>query len=94
VFSRLLCFLLCLGKAVSRIPMHSPAAGPRREPSSPCRTPDHRPRFLSCSTTGCYAAYIRAGRHRPHPRHWQALAGLVGVSEHKGGTGKFCHDLS
>ena len=53
VFSRLLCFLLCLGKAVSRIPMHSPAAGPRREPSSPCRTPDHRPRFLSCSTTGC-----------------------------------------
>jgi len=22
----------------------------------------------------------RAGRHRPHPRHWQALAKLVGVS--------------
>ncbi len=26
-----------------------------------------------------YAADIRAGRHRPHPRHWQALAGLAGV---------------
>jgi|ERR1039458_3488957 hypothetical protein len=24
---------------------------------------------------------IRTGRHRPHPRHWQALAKLVGVSE-------------
>ncbi|MBZ5658010.1 MAG: CRISPR-associated endonuclease Cas1 [Acidobacteriia bacterium] len=27
-----------------------------------------------------YAAFIRAGRRRPHPRHWQALAELVGVS--------------
>jgi len=27
-----------------------------------------------------YAADIRAGRRRPHPRHWQALANLVGVS--------------
>ncbi len=27
-----------------------------------------------------YAADIRAGRHRPHPRHWQLLANLVGVS--------------
>ena len=27
-----------------------------------------------------YAALIRAGR-RPHPRHWQALAELVGISE-------------
>jgi hypothetical protein len=27
-----------------------------------------------------YAVAIRAGRRRPHPRHWQALAGLVGVS--------------
>ena len=27
-----------------------------------------------------YAADIRAGRHRPHPRHWQTLARLVGVS--------------
>jgi transposase len=53
VFSRLLRFLLCLGKAVSRIPLRSPAAGPRREPSWPCRTPDHRPRFFSSSTTGC-----------------------------------------
>ena len=28
-----------------------------------------------------YAADIRAGRRRPHPRHWQALAQIVGVSE-------------
>jgi len=27
-----------------------------------------------------YAALIRAGRRRPHPRHWQALAELVGLS--------------
>jgi len=27
-----------------------------------------------------YATDIRAGRRRPHPRHWQALAELVGVS--------------
>jgi hypothetical protein len=27
-----------------------------------------------------YAADIRAGRRCPHPRHWQALAQLVGVS--------------
>jgi|SRR6516164_5985680 hypothetical protein len=27
-----------------------------------------------------YAADIRGGRRRPHPRHWQALAGLVGLS--------------
>jgi CRISPR-associated endonuclease Cas1 len=27
-----------------------------------------------------YAAEIRAGRYLPHPRHWQALAELVGVS--------------
>jgi hypothetical protein len=27
-----------------------------------------------------YAAEIRAGRQRPHPRHWQMLAKLVGVS--------------
>jgi CRISPR-associated endonuclease Cas1 len=26
-----------------------------------------------------YASDIRKGRRRPHPRHWQALAGLVGV---------------
>jgi CRISPR-associated endonuclease Cas1 len=30
-----------------------------------------------------YAADIRAGRHRPHPRHWRMLAELVGI----GGTG-------
>jgi len=27
-----------------------------------------------------YAADIRAGRHRPHPRHWKALAELTGLS--------------
>jgi len=27
-----------------------------------------------------YAAHIRKGRHRPHPRHWNVLAELVGVS--------------
>jgi CRISPR-associated endonuclease Cas1 len=27
-----------------------------------------------------YAADVRAGRRSPHPRHWQALAGLVGIS--------------
>src|SRR5260370_2580634 len=28
-----------------------------------------------------YAADIRAGRRRPHPRHWQALAEFVGIFE-------------
>ena len=28
-----------------------------------------------------YAADIRAGRHRPHPRHWEALAELVGIKQ-------------
>jgi hypothetical protein len=32
-----------------------------------------------------YATAIRAGRRQPHPRHWQTLAGLVGVS----GSGSF-----
>jgi len=27
-----------------------------------------------------YAADIRAGRRRPHPRHWESLAWLVEVS--------------
>ena len=27
-----------------------------------------------------YAAFIRSGRRRPHPRHWQVLAALVRVS--------------
>jgi CRISPR-associated endonuclease Cas1 len=27
-----------------------------------------------------YAAFIRSGRRRPHPRHWEELAKLVGVS--------------
>jgi CRISPR associated protein Cas1 len=31
-----------------------------------------------------YAADVRTGRRRPHPRHWQALAELVGVSEKRG----------
>ena len=53
VFSRLLCFLLCLGKTVSRIRLHPPAAEPRSEPSGPCRTLRQRPRFFGSSTTGC-----------------------------------------
>jgi CRISPR-associated protein Cas1 len=28
-----------------------------------------------------YAAFVRSGRNRPHPRHWQALAELAGISE-------------
>jgi hypothetical protein len=28
-----------------------------------------------------YAVAIRAGRRRPHPRHWQALAMLVGITD-------------
>jgi hypothetical protein len=27
-----------------------------------------------------YAAFIRSGRRRPHPRHWQALAKLIGLA--------------
>jgi hypothetical protein len=27
-----------------------------------------------------YASRIRSGRYLPHPRHWQALAQLAGVS--------------
>jgi hypothetical protein len=27
-----------------------------------------------------YAAFVRSGRRRPHPRHWEALAQLVGAS--------------
>ena len=32
------------------------------------------------SVSKAYAIDIRLGRHRPHPRHWRTLAGLVGVS--------------
>jgi hypothetical protein len=28
-----------------------------------------------------YAVAIRAGRRRPHPRHWEVLAGLVGIKD-------------
>jgi hypothetical protein len=28
-----------------------------------------------------YAAIVRAGKRRPHPRHWQAMADLVGVTQ-------------
>lgn len=35
----------------------------------------------SLGVTEGYAADIRAGRRRPHPRHWQKLAGLAGVAE-------------
>ena len=26
-----------------------------------------------------YAANIRAGRHRSHPKHWETLAALAGI---------------
>ena len=28
--------------------------------------------------SGPYAAFVRSGRRRPHPRHWRALAALAG----------------
>ena len=44
-----------------------------------------------------YAAEIRAGRRRPHPRHWQTLARIVGASPDmqsgpNGPTGQFQHN--
>ncbi len=44
-----------------------------------------------------YAAEIRAGRYLPHPRHWQTLAQLVGVSRDvqggpNGPIGQFRHN--
>jgi CRISPR-associated protein Cas1 len=36
---------------------------------------------LALGVSEPYAADIRAGRRRPHPRHWQVLAKLVGVWE-------------
>ena len=35
---------------------------------------------LALGVSESYAADVRAGRRRPHPRHWQALAELAGVS--------------
>ena len=35
---------------------------------------------IAMGASESYAADIRAGRHRPHPRHWQALANLVGIA--------------
>jgi hypothetical protein len=37
----------------------------------------------SIGVSESYAADIRAGRHRPHPRHWQTLAELVSVASDK-----------
>jgi transposase len=45
VFSQLLRFLLCRMTVGSPIRRLTPNAGPRRDPSWPCRTLDHRPRF-------------------------------------------------
>jgi hypothetical protein len=28
-----------------------------------------------------YAAFIRSGRRRPHPRHWKALSEIVGIAQ-------------
>jgi len=36
---------------------------------------------LALGVSEPYAADIRAGRRRPHPRHWQGLAELVGFTE-------------
>ena len=36
---------------------------------------------LTLGVSESYAADIRAGRHRPHPRHWQLLAKLACVSD-------------
>jgi hypothetical protein len=33
------------------------------------------------SVSWMYAAHIRRGKRRPHPRHWRKLAELVGVSD-------------
>jgi len=33
----------------------------------------------SLGVSNTYASYIRAGRRRPHPRHWKPLAQLVGA---------------
>ena len=27
-----------------------------------------------------YAAFVRSGQRRPHPRHWESLAALVGAA--------------
>jgi hypothetical protein len=35
---------------------------------------------LTLSVSLPYASDIRAGRRRPHPRHWLSLARLVGIS--------------
>jgi transposase len=53
VFSQLLRFLLCRMTVGSPIRRLTPSAGSRRDPSWPCRTLDHRPRFFGGSTTGC-----------------------------------------
>jgi transposase len=53
IFPRLLHILLELGKAISRIPLPCTSAGQQRKPSSHCRVPSRRPRFLSTSATGC-----------------------------------------
>jgi hypothetical protein len=33
-----------------------------------------------------YAAEIRSGRRRPHPRHWRALTELIGISARTEGS--------
>jgi CRISPR-associated endonuclease Cas1 len=37
-----------------------------------------------------YAAFIRSGKRRPHPRHWQSLAELVGVSSESHNAAEYC----
>jgi hypothetical protein len=98
VFSQLLRFLLDLRKAVSRIPLSSPAAGPRREPSWPCRTHGHRLRFFSSSTVLPRAASLLnspglrfvcerwdQGRRGTRASRRRGLSGTILRREAKGG---------
>jgi len=49
------------------------------------RLAEHSARAIASAVgiSEAYGADIRAGRHRPHPRHWQKLANLVGIKSAK-----------
>jgi CRISPR-associated endonuclease Cas1 len=40
-----------------------------------------------------YSSYIQSGKRIPHPRYWQALARLVGVSRQHNESGRRAYDL-
>jgi len=53
-----------------------------REKIRPCLARVTVPTISSAlSVSEPYATNIRAGRRIPHPRHWLALARLVGISQ-------------